>query len=454
MGSLMQPSFSRKPLPVFPGLFAALGPGIVWMAFAQGSGELIWWPYLIAKYGLFFLWMMIPAALLQYPLTYEIGRYTLLTGEGIWTGLIRLNRLFAFLLWILMLVGFLWFGAYAAAGGTAFAALTHFPPGWSARGQSLFWGYLTIAFFVWTLLSGRNVYRKIERGMWVIAVVTVVGLVYACFHPTVVSLIPEFLRGLVGPFGPAVRPWEEGDAPMLVSAITFMGLGGFYNLFYSYWIREKGSGMASYRDPEGIVPEEDPRGEGRKWLRFLRIDAGVGIAGNILTTLMTCLLAYAVLFPQGVFPKDWQIAVVQAEFFGLQWGDVGRMIFLTVAAAFLADGWLTTVDGVSRVNTDVIYHLFPRSRARSEKWWYRLFVVIFTAITSVTMLLAQPGSLILLGGVIGFVAMGIYPIALWILNNRRLPASIRPSMISKLLLGVASLVYLILLGLFLWVKFG
>jgi len=80
--------------------------------------------------------------------------------------------------------------------------------------------------------------------------------------------------------------------------------------------------------------------------------------------------------------------------------------------------------------------------------------VIFTAITSVTMLLAQPGSLILLGGVIGFVAMGIYPIALWILNNRRLPASIRPSMISKLLLGVASLVYLILLGLFLWVKFG
>ena len=34
-----------------------LGPGIVWMALAQGSGELIWWPYIIAKYGLGFLFL-------------------------------------------------------------------------------------------------------------------------------------------------------------------------------------------------------------------------------------------------------------------------------------------------------------------------------------------------------------------------------------------------------------
>ena len=45
---------------------------------AQGSGELIWWPYLIAKYGLTFLFPLIPACLLHYPLTVEIGRYTLL----------------------------------------------------------------------------------------------------------------------------------------------------------------------------------------------------------------------------------------------------------------------------------------------------------------------------------------------------------------------------------------
>jgi Mn2+/Fe2+ NRAMP family transporter len=100
-------SYGRKPIPPFPGWAAALGPGIVWMALAQGSGELIWWPYIVAKYGLTFLFLLIPACLLQYPLTVEIGRYTLLTGESIFQGFIRLNRWFGIFLWILMTLSFL-----------------------------------------------------------------------------------------------------------------------------------------------------------------------------------------------------------------------------------------------------------------------------------------------------------------------------------------------------------
>ena len=68
---------SHRAVPAFPGWWAALGPGVVWMALAQGSGELIWWPYMVAKYGLTFLW----------------------------------------------------FGAFASAGGTAMAELTHWPIG-------------------------------------------------------------------------------------------------------------------------------------------------------------------------------------------------------------------------------------------------------------------------------------------------------------------------------------
>ncbi len=89
---------TQKPFPKFPGLWKAMRPGIVWLAMAQGSGELIWWPYIVAKYGLAFLFLLIPACLLQYPLNYEIGSYTLLTGESIFQGFIRLNRVFAFLL--------------------------------------------------------------------------------------------------------------------------------------------------------------------------------------------------------------------------------------------------------------------------------------------------------------------------------------------------------------------
>jgi hypothetical protein len=41
-----------------------LGPGVVWLALAQGSGELIGWPRLVAKYGTAFLFLLIPACLL------------------------------------------------------------------------------------------------------------------------------------------------------------------------------------------------------------------------------------------------------------------------------------------------------------------------------------------------------------------------------------------------------
>ncbi|HMJ15430.1 MAG TPA: Nramp family divalent metal transporter, partial [Polyangiaceae bacterium] len=87
-------------MPPRPALLAALGPGVIWLALAQGSGELIWWPYIVAKYGLGFLFLLVPACLLQWPLNVEIGRYTVLTGETVWQGFVRLNRVFALGLWL------------------------------------------------------------------------------------------------------------------------------------------------------------------------------------------------------------------------------------------------------------------------------------------------------------------------------------------------------------------
>jgi len=149
------------------------------MALAQGSGELIWWPYIIAKYGLSFLLLLLPACLLQFPVTYEIGRYTLLTGESISQGFIRLNRHFALFLWILMTLSFLWFGAFASAGGTSLAALTNFPMGWTPRGQTLFWGYSSMLVFLSAILLSKVIYRLVETFMWGFALVTLVGLLWA-----------------------------------------------------------------------------------------------------------------------------------------------------------------------------------------------------------------------------------------------------------------------------------
>jgi Mn2+/Fe2+ NRAMP family transporter len=489
------PDIARRPLPKFPGWWRALGPGIVWMALAQGSGELIWWPYLVAKYGLLLLFLLIPSCLLQYPLNLEIGRYTLLTGESIFRGFLRLHRGFGIALWILMTLSFLWFGAFATAGGTALAALTGFPAGWSPRAQTLFWGYASIALFGAALVFSGVVYRLIENVMKAVAVVTVVGLVWACLQPEVLSQIPSFARGLLGPpAGPPPRAWDPADATKLLTGITFAGLGGFWILLYSYWLGEKGAGMAGYSEPitglrrenteyrvpsagynhstgyrvpstgyRGValgvqpysalgtrysVPDEsqESRRAYSRWRRYLTVDALIGITGNLFTTLLTCLLAWALLFPKGLLPQDYDLAVVQARFFEVSWGPAGRVVFLLVAAAFLADTWLATADGVSRMQADIVTALFPRATGGSVRRWYWIALGLLTLVTCLTMLLEAPGPLILLSAVIGFAGTVVFPVALYLLNYRRLPRDLpewaRPARASAVLLGVSFVCYL------------
>lgn len=440
-----------------------IGPGIVWMALAQGSAELIWWPYLIAKYGLAFLFLLIPACLLQYPLNYTIGNYTLLTGETVFQGFIRLNRGLAFLLWVLMTASFLWFGAFASAGGTALAAMTHFPHSWGEQGQTLFWAYLSMAIFFSAILFSRVVYPVIEKIMWGVALLTLFGLVVAAAHPEVRASIPRFLQGILRP-EPLSRPWDPKDTTKLLTAVTFAGLGGFWALFYSYWLRDKGVGMAGrvgrvtspITGTEESIPDVGFTFRGTpqelkavsQWKRFLVFDSGIGIFGNIITTLLTCLLAFALLHPQGLLPRGYELAVVQARFFEVSWGVVGSLLFLFVASAFLSDTWLTTLDAVSRIQADFLHSFFPEAKKKSFRWWYYFFVGLLTVITSLTMPLAEPGALILLSAVLGFMGTVIFTWALLGLNMRLLPRLVPrealPGRWANILLGVSGCFYFLL----------
>jgi hypothetical protein len=465
--------YKKAKLPLLGSLFAALGPGVIWMALAQGSGELIWWPYIIAKYGLAFLFLLLPACLLQYPLTYSIGFYTLTTGESISQGFIRLNRFFALFLWLLMILSFLWFGAFASAGGTALAALTNFPHDWSQKGQTLFWGYLSIAVFLVAILVSRVIYSLIEKFMMFVAIVTLIGLIWACATQKVLTVLPDFLKGLLVP-GHMPRPWDPHDATELLTAITFAGLGGFWTLFYSYWLRDKGAAMAIHigritgpitGKPEvipdsGFVPIDDLENRVRfaRWRRYLIFDSGIGIFGNLLTTVMTCLLAYALLFPEGILPEGYEIAVVQSKFFEISWGSVGKMIFLIVAAAFLCDTWLGTVDAVSRTYADILHSLFPVTRRLSVRSLYYIFLALLTIITSITMLLDAPGPLILISAVIGFIGTVTFTGAVIILNNfflpRHIPEWAKPGKFVLALLTIAFIAYFGLAVAYIYVRFS
>jgi hypothetical protein len=360
-----------------------------------------------------------------------------------------------------MTLSFLWFGAFASAGGTALAALTHFPSGWSTRGQTLFWAYASIGLFLVSILLSRVIYMLVERFMMGVAIFTVVGLMWACATPEVIGRIPEFLQGLWGTPGPLPRPWEAQDATKLLTAVTFAGLGGFWILFYSYWLRDKGGGMATHigritgpitGKPEsipavGYLPEEGLENQRRwqRWMRYLLLDSSIGVVGNLFTTLMTCLLAYALLFPKGLLPEGYELAVVQSRFFEVSWGKLGTVFFLLVAAAFLSDTWLATADAVSRMQADIVYTFFPKSRRFEVRQWYYFFLGILTIITCLTMLLDAPGPLILTSAVIGFVGTVIFSVAILILNHHHLapiiPVWARPGRLSWYAMLIVCIAY-------------
>ncbi len=433
----MAATMKSRPLPpLSAGILAMLGPAFIWASVAQGSGELIWWPYLAARYGTAFIGLLLPACLMQFFINAEISRYTALTGEGIWSGFRKVGGWFSLPLFCLCFACFLWFGGYASAGGSALFDLTHFPAKFSPRAGALFWGYTTMALFTLGMFKSSMVYRLVELFMKGIATITVAGLLISLCQPGIPAAVGPFLTALLNPLSvrlPAAFP--ASDAPKLVTAIAFAGMGGFFNLMYSYWIREKGVGMAWYagkvtrekatrsgeRQEGRIDPSEESRRNWQEWQRYLRWDNLLGVAINTLTVTMTTLLALALLHPKGLYPQGWNLAVAQAEFFSAWLGGAGRILFLIIAAAFLGDTWLGVADGVARQYADFTLSHFQKARSRGRSFWYYRWLLFLIVATSITMPLAQPGLLIEIGGVINIFAFVLYIPALYYLNYVHLP---------------------------------
>jgi Mn2+/Fe2+ NRAMP family transporter len=423
-----------------------LGPGLVWAALAQGTGELIFWPMFTAKYGEWFLWLIIPASLMQFGASVEIGRYTILTGETIFTGFTRLRPFVAALLWAGMFAATAWFGAFASAGGTALGTLTQFPPDWSDRARTIFWADATVVVFFLVLVGSRFVYGVIERFMMIVAIVSLAGVLIASAHPRVLAEAGPYWSALFQPHASFPPDWDPRDLESFLTSLVYVGMGGFYSFMYAYWLREKGAGMAGRMgrlaglrgraeaiEPGGFVFDDTAanRSAFRAWVRYLKLDNGMGLAINLVTVLLMCWLALALLRPEHLVPKDWELAVLQARFFEASWGAAGRALFLVVAAAFLADTWLGVTDGFAHMHADWCVANFGWAQRAGLRRVYLGWVIAIAAGSLVTIPLAAPGPLLAAGGTINFLSMAIYIPVLFLLNHvhlaRALPAWTRPS---------------------------
>jgi hypothetical protein len=461
-GKLEEP-WDVKDMPKWPGWVAMFGPGLVWAGLSQGSGELIWWPYMVAKYGTYFLgWMFIWASL-QYWVNLEIARYSIATGESIYEGFHRIHHLFGWLIFVMVIIVSFWIGGYISAGATALKALTNFPPGWSDKAQTHFWAELCLIIVFILFLLGPVAYRIVEVVESIAAIASFFGmLVIVIAAPAVHAVVGEFFAALFTPHIPLTPPnWDPADTGKLVTLICYTGAGGFWNLYYSFWVRDKNAGMSALigrvtspitGKPEpipgvGVAFTEKDIDEWKAWVKWLWCDNAFGVILNTLTIVLTSLLSLGILHPEGLIPTGFDIVVIQGEWFAELWGAAGRNIFYVLGFFFLADTYLTGLDGISRTVASNIYTNVPQTRKIEYRKLYYIVVTIFTVIAMYQVIAKRPGVLLVLTGVGNMLIMCIYCVGLLYLNWFLLPKihpakeKVRPTWIPFIFLLISTLIF-------------
>jgi hypothetical protein len=267
----------------------------------------------------------------------------------------------------------------------------------------------------------------------------------------------ELLRGAMS-FGfkaPAMPPYE------LFSAMVFAGAGGTANLFYAFYVRDKGWGMGVHmpvvvnplRGREERTADTGFRiaagaeniGRWRAWYRHLTIDQMLFFFFlNTFTILLFILGALAVLHAQGIVPDQENLVWDEAEILAHGWGGIGRTLFLLVGVACLYSTQLTLVDGVARSCADILHTNFEWARRHALNTWYGRIAAAWIAVGIGLTYLWQaiPAWVFLLSaGFFGGIAMALYtPLTLYI-NLRFLPPMARPSRLRVAILVAVSIFY-------------
>ena len=94
LGSAAMPAWTKAELPEAPSFtwrnwLAMLGPGLLMGGASIGGGEWLLGPSVTARYGPGLLWLATLSILGQVIYNIEVSRYTLYTGEPIFTGKFR-----------------------------------------------------------------------------------------------------------------------------------------------------------------------------------------------------------------------------------------------------------------------------------------------------------------------------------------------------------------------------
>jgi hypothetical protein len=424
-----------------------LGLGSLLGVASVGAGEWLLGPAAILRHGVGVLGIVTVSVLLQALLNLEMARYTLATGEPIFTGFMRTRPGPSFWGWAYAGLTFLqnaWPG-WALAAGTAAAALFlgHLPQT-DERAVVLYFGHLALLGAVLLILLAERVARTLDAVEWFMT-----SWILAFLVLTALFLVPAgawgrvataFVWPLAGePSFPAAPDWA-----LLAGLAAYSGAGGTLNATFTYWLRDKGFGMAAavagapvpiggerveLSQPGAIFPPtEDNLRRWAGWRRYLVADGAIWVAGSLLTMGLLALIAVAFVAP-GASPDPYAIAAWPAGALASRYGAALWVVGLVAGLWILFSGQLANAEGVGRVTADLLWTARGRLRgwrpAEVRRVYYRTLLAV-TLWGSATMWLADPLTLILIGAGVAAANLALLAIHTLAVARTLLPPGLRP----------------------------
>ncbi len=413
-----------------------IGPSVLLLAGAIGSGEFVLWPYITSQVGLVLVWLVMLGVGTQYFLNMEIERYTLATGETAVTGFTRLWKPWGVLFIFMAVVAWMWPGW--ASGGTTTLS---FALGFSAEAIP----YITIGVLVLigiVLTASPVVYRTVEKIQFFMVALIVLFILYA-----VVALLggdgyAALGRGFVE-VGKIPGGISDVGAAALLGAIAFAGAGGIMNLVQSNWVRDKGLGMGA-KLPKVVSPftgdevaapttgyffhrDEENMRRWNAWWKVANREQFVTFFVIGAVALLVFMTLTFVTVGVGGADESFDFIQVQGDALKDNYGSWLGTTFWLIGSVVLFSTNLTVLDMVARLTADVLKTGALRENDRwSESRLY--FVTVWLMILFGSMILLsgidQPLVLLVIASALNGLVMFIYSMLLLKLNRGVLPREI------------------------------
>jgi hypothetical protein len=431
------PSVEYADLPEPLPMKKVLGPSVLLLAGAIGSGEYVLWPSIASQVGLVLVWLVLIGVGTQYFLNMEITRYTLATGETAVTGFTRLWKPWGILFIFMGVLAWMWPGW--ATGGTTTLS---FALGFSEDAIP----YITIGVLVLigiVLTVSPVVYQTVEKIQFFMVSLIVLFILYAIFTLIGGDGYEALGRGFV-----EVDKIPDGvrdvGAAALLGAIAFAGAGGALNLVQSNWVRDKGLGMGA-RLPKVVSPftgeevaapttgyffrrdEENMRRWNGWWKVANREQFWTFFVIGAIALLTFMALTFVHVGVGATDAESFDFINVQGEALQADQGNWLGTLFWLIGSVVLFSTNLTVVDMIGRLTADALKTTTLRDNDQwSESRLYFITVWAMILFGSIILLsgVDQPLVLLVIAAALNGLVMFVYSILLLQLNRGVLPREI------------------------------